>query len=202
MTEIGLQRPLPESKRMGALPSIAILVALLAAAALTYATVTNLVLPDPYLDGATRAERLLTEPGDRAFVAADGRFRAVFPAHPARDVERMPADGFTAKLVTYIAETGESAKAVSFFNLPKTHTFDLNTAANGAAAGTDSKLVRAKMTKHQGHEAVQYTAAGRGFSVQGLIVRTPRRVYQVLVVAPRGEPTGYRGFVDSFRIQK
>lgn len=148
-----------------------------------------------------RALEYVAGDGDREFVASDSEFRATFPHVPGRFQEPLdPA--FPAETITiYTAETLNQGFSVSTFDIAPDAPFDLDLAANGAAAGLEGRLETADRTSIQGFDAVEYVVAVRGgLYVKALVTRTPTRVYQLQVGGLTNPPAGYDQFLQSFEI--
>lgn len=137
------------------------------------------------------------------FVARGGHFEADFPKKPARSVLRLPVGGARLKTVMYISEQKRRAFVVGMTNVPR-RDVSLRGAAEGAAAGSNAQLLRTRKTRHQGYDAITYTARATGpprFVIRGLIVRTDKRMFQASVLARTSPDGAYRDFIDSFRIR-
>ena len=162
---------------------------------------TGTTAPAPQAGATARAIEYAVGSGEREFVASDAQFGATFPQMPQRLEEPLDPAAPAGTITHYVAEISDAAFSVSSFAIGADDLFDLDLAANGAAAALEGRLEASTRTSLAGHEAVEYVvAAPNGIYVKAIVARTPTRVYQVQVGGLGNPPTGYAEFVQSFHI--
>lgn len=148
---------------------------------------------DDYVDGEGEVE---TE-----FFAADSQFRATFPAVPERSTDVTDVDGLALEFTFYTADLRWEAFSVATINLPPGSSFDLNMAANSAAASVNGQVEYASPTTWQGFDAIEASLSEPGgLTIKMLVVLTPRRVYMLQVAGLDDPSAEYETFKASFQI--
>lgn len=140
--------------------------------------------------------------GTHDFYASDSRFRATFPfGMPKRTSTKKDVGGTPLEFVSYATENADQAFLVSTFELAAGAPFDLNASVNGSAVGVGGTVTSSTITKFQGFDAAQFAIAkGTELSIDGLVVRTPTRVYILQVIGAEDPSKSFEAFKRSFQI--
>jgi hypothetical protein len=143
--------------------------------------------------------------GGEVLVAADGGFRAQFPAAPARRTQSVEVDGASVPVVDYTGKTGGQTFTVSYAQLPEGQEVGdpilrLNASATAAAEAVKGKLEAAGITSFLGQPAVEYLIAVNGRYVKATSFLAGRRIYGIEVVGPANPPAGYERFKETFEL--
>lgn len=137
-----------------------------------------------------------------SFRAREARFTADFPTRPDREVMKIPVGDIKLRMTQFISQpTPDTAVGVAFMQIPKGAPFDLAGGIRGAAAATNSKVLKKSKTKHQGYPAM--TALNRsniGIETRLLVVAKGRRAYFLMAVADDDPKRSFRTLVDSFKM--
>jgi hypothetical protein len=127
-------------------------------------------------------------------------FRAAFPVTPVRQSHDFSVDNYKFQIVMYLTDQPDRVYGVSYFDVPADASVDLTQAAKGSAAGTGGTLRSTIPTTFHGFRAVEATIDVDGGILREVIVRTPSRVFMVLVGGDGDLVKEFYDFRDSVEI--
>jgi hypothetical protein len=146
------------------------------------------------------------------FSSAEGRFSAKFPSAPESQVLPTPTAVGNVEQKMFSVTSGMGFYAASFADYPETAMKDavpatvLDGARDGAVKNVQGKLVKEDQIAIDGHPGrylkIEATPQGQAIDVEARIFLVKNRLYQMIVVRPRGSggDADVSRFLGSFKL--
>lgn len=170
----------------------------LAGAAALLAFVGSIGVVRHYDDVAEK--ETVVERVDGKYVSDELGIKVAFPHRPLQETRDKIVSGQNVGITFLAADTNRNSFLVGVIRLPEGMRFDAEAVIQSTLQSIDGKIRSRTDTTFQGFNAVEFALEGEREFVRELVVETPDKIVQLLVIGERNPLAKYTAFRDSLEI--
>lgn len=150
---------------------------------------------DDVAEKETAVERV-----DGKYVSEELGIKVAFPHRPLQETRDKVVSGQNVGITFLAADTSRNSFLVGIVRLPEGMRFNAEAVIQSTLNSIDGRIRTKTETTFQGFNAVEFSLEGERDFVRELVVETPGKVIQLLVIGERNPLAKYTEFRDSLEI--